>query len=546
MIRQEIDSSLEKTLKNLAKKGFFGSSDIKNILKNDLVNACKDQTHGDYTTNAAMRLAGLTKIGPMEIAARIKEELQNSPKAKKIFSKIEIAAPGFINFTLAPTYATEQAGKILKEVSDFGKVNIGKNKLTQVEFISANPSGQLHVGNGRSAFYGDALSNVLAKAGYKVDREYYVNDARVSKQIQTLGATALGRGKAYLSPYLKEKIAKLKLKLSKIHSETDAGYFLASEVLRDLKKFISKDLDIKFNTWVSEENLYKQGLIIKAYNLLKKKGLVFEKDGAYWLDMSKFGQKDEVLLRSDGSPTYFLSDIAYHRDKIGRGYKKIIDIWGADHQGHVPRTKAAMEILGYKGQFNVLICQIVTVKGGKISKREGNIIPLEWLIKEVGVDAARFFYLQNSLSSQMEFDVALAKKKSSDSPVFYVQYAYARIASILRKAKIGRFELQRSDHCKPAMIRSLQGLEHPSEIELMKQILRLPEIIEDTAKDCQVQRICSYATGLAASFHKFYRDCRVISEDKKITSARLGLVMASKIALKNTLGLLGISAPEKM
>jgi arginyl-tRNA synthetase len=333
----------------------------------------------------------------------------------------------------------------------------------------------------------------------------------------------------------------LQKKLSKIRSETDAGYFLAQAVLKDLQKFIAKDLKIKFHEWIFEECLYKRGLIIKTYDFLKKKGLVFEKDGAYWLDMSKYGQKDEVLLRSNGSPTYFLSDIAYHHNKIKRGYKKIIDIWGADHQGHVPRMRAVMDILGYKGEFEVLICQIVTIKGGKISKREGNIVSLNWLIDEVGVDAARFFYLQNSLSAQMEFDVELAKKKSADSPVFYVQYAHARIASILRKAGLkgsGPFNSKR--------VRPFQELRHPAEIELAKELLRLPEIVTDTAKDYQIQRVCLYAASIAAKFHKFYHDCQVIGEDKKTTRARLGLAMASKIVLKNTLGLLGISAPEKM
>ncbi|MFA6376881.1 MAG: arginine--tRNA ligase [Candidatus Paceibacterota bacterium] len=543
MVREQINLLVKKALETLAKEGFFVLGDIRGVLDNEAASACKDRMHGDYVSNVAMRLAGVAKKNPMEIAARIKEELDKSAKAKKIFSKIEAAAPGFINFTLAPAYLKIEAAKILESGADYGKVNIGKNKKTQVEFVSANPSGQLHVGNGRSAFYGDALSNVLAKAGYQVEREYYVNDAKVSKQIQTLGATALGHGEAYLSPYLKEKITKLQPKLSKIHSETDGGYFLAQEVLKDLQKFIAKGLKIKFDAWVSEESLYKQRLIIETYDFLKKKGLIFEKDDAYWLNMAKYNQKDEVLLRANGSPTYFLSDIAYHRDKMKRGYKKIIDIWGADHQGHVPRMKAVLDILGYKGEFEVLICQIVTIKGGKISKREGNIISLNWLIDEVGVDAARFFYLQNSLQSQMEFDVALAKQKSSDSPVFYVQYAHARIASILKKVKMNSNSF--SSRAKRGA-KIIDGLEHASEIDLMKELLRFPEVVADTAKDYQVQRICLYATNLAVGFNKFYRDCQVICDDKKTAQARLALAVATKTVLADVLGILGISAPEKM
>jgi len=535
--RQAINLLLRAVLKDLSKDGFFDLAAIGNAIGRDSVGVCKDRAHGDYTSNAAMQLARVAKKNPMEIAERIKGVLETIPKSKKMFSSVEVAAPGFINFFLSPEYLRSETVKLLKLGEDYGKVAIGKNKPANVEFVSANPSGQLHVGNGRSAFYGDALGNVLQKAGYKVEREYYINDAKVSKQIQTLGATALGRGEAYLSPYLKEKIAALQPKLAKIHSETDGGYFLAQEVLKDLKKFITKEMGIKFDHWMSEESLYKQRLVMDTYDLLKKKGLVFEKENAYWLDMSRFNQKDEVLLRTNGSPTYFLSDIAYHRDKIKRGYKKIIDIWGADHQGHVPRMKAVMDILGYKGEFEVLICQIVTIKGGKISKREGNIISVNWLIDEVGVDAARFFYLQSGLQSQMEFDVALAKKRSSESPVFYVQYASARINSILRKSKVKKIDFT------PAMF---DLLEHPSEMELAKELLRLPEIVEDAAGDYQLQRLCLYAVNLATSFHKFYRDCKVISKDAELTRARLALIYATKVALVNTLSILGISAPEKM
>ncbi len=540
MIREQVGAIVKDAVNKLANAGVFGLGGADGeILKGELASACKEWAHGDYASNAAMRLARIAKKNPMEIAQNIKEEIERNKKSRKIFSKIEIAAPGFINFTLSPDRLKAETLKVLKEGKNYGKINIGKNKLAQVEFVSANPSGQLHVGNGRSAFYGDALGNVLAAAGYKIEKEYYINDAKVSKQIQTLGATALGSGTAYLSPYLKEKIAGLQKKLSKIRSEADAGYFLAGEVLKDLKKFIAKDLKIKFDNWQSEEELYEKRLVEKTYEFLKKKNLVVEKEGAYWLDMSKCGQKDEVLMRSNGTPTYFLSDIAYHLDKAKRGYKLMIDIWGADHQGHVPRMKAVMDILGYKGEFEVLICQIVTIKGGKISKREGNIVSLNWLIGEVGVDAARFFYLKNSLSSQMEFDVELAKKRSADSPVFYAQYAHARIASILEKAKIGKL-------AKSAESGTLRSLEHPSEIELMKELARFPEVVADTAKDYQIQRLCLYSVELAAEFNKFYRDCKVIGADKKTGQARLALAVATKIVLENVLGLLGISAPDKM
>lgn len=537
MVRQIINDIILKTLKQLADTGVFIVADDDWAAGDGLASHCKDRVHGDYSSNIAMRLARSLKKNPMEIAATIAAEIKKDKNSTNLFTAVNVAAPGFINFVLSPEYLASESAAIIRAGDKYGQVKDGNRKSTQVEFISANPSGQLHVGNGRSAFYGDALSNVLAAAGYKVTREYYINDAKVSKQIQALGATALGNGVAYLSPYLKEKIASLQGKLSKIHSETDAGYFLAGQVAKDLKKFVEKELKIKFDNWMSEEKMYKEQLVIETYEILKKKGLVVAKDDAYWLDMSQYGQKDEVLLRANGSPTYFLSDIAYHLDKMKRGFKFIIDIWGADHQGHVPRMKAVMDILGYKGKFEVLICQIVTIKGGKISKREGNIISLNWLIDEVGVDAARFFYLQNSLQSQMEFDVNLAKQRSSDSPVFYVQYAHARIASILRKAKAKKIT---------ALTADFKLLRHPDEVALTKDLLRLPEIVQDTARDYQVQRVCLYATELAASFHKFYCECQVIGDDSKLTQARLALVFATKITLENTLALLGISAPEKM
>lgn len=537
MVRQIVNEIILKALKRLADAGVFVITDTDLAGEGNSVSPCKDRVHGDYSSNIAMRLSRSLKKNPLEIAVAIAEEIKKDKNFPKLFAAVNTAAPGFINFVLSPDYLASQTVAILRSGAKYGKINVGKGKKTQVEFVSANPSGQLHVGNGRSAFYGDALSNVLSAAGYKVEREYYINDAKVSKQIQTLGVTALGRGEAYLSPYLKEKIASLQGKLSKISSETDAGYFLAGQVAKDLKKFVEKDLRIKFDNWMSEEDLYKDRLVMKTYDILKKKGLVIAKEDAYWLDMSKYGQKDEVLLRTNGSPTYFLSDIAYHLDKMKRGFKKIIDIWGADHQGHVPRMKAVMDILGYKGDFEVLICQIVTIKGGKISKREGNIISLNWLIDEVGVDAARFFYLQNSLQSQMEFDVNLAKQRSSDSPVFYVQYAHARIASILRKAKAKKIS---------ALTADFELLQHPAETALMKDLLRLPEIVEDTARDYQVQRVCLYATELAASFHKFYGECQVICDQPKLAKARLALAYSTKITLENSLALLGISAPEKM
>jgi len=529
MIRKKIINLIEKSIKELQKEKVLPEFELPEIQ----VEHPEEKIHGDYASNAAMVIAKILKKNPAEIVEIINSKLKT--QSAKLFEKVEVAGPGFINFFVSKEYLQKQVGEILRKDEKFGQLNVGRNKKTNVEFISANPTSQLHIGNGRGAFFGDCLANVLEKAGYRIIREYYVNDCRNSNQIQELGKTALGKGKTYLTPYLKKLILKLKLHLKEFKSETDAGYFLAQNILGDIKKFVQEKLKIKFDFWISEQILYRQDRIKIIYEFLEKKKLVYGKEGAFWLNLSKFNQKDEVLVRESGHSTYFLADIAYHKYKIERGFKKIIDVWGADHQGHIPRIKAAMTILGYKGEFDVLITQIVSLKGKKMSKRKGDIITLEWLVDKVGLDAVRFFYLMKSLDTQMDFDLKLAKQQSKKNPVYYIQYAHARICSILRKIK--SYKLQ---------VTSYKLLNHPSELELIKQLIRFPEIIEDTAKDYQIQRFPQYAVDLATVFHQFYRDCKVISKNKDLTWARLSLILATKTVLKNTLDLMGISAPEKM
>ena len=500
----------------------------------------EDASHGDYSTNIALQL----KRNPAEIVKKIKSN---------IFEKTEVARPGFINFFLSKECLQKQVGEILKQGEKFGQLKIGKNKKVQIEFISANPTGELHLGHGRGAFFGDTISNVLEKAGYKIIREYYINDAKNSTQIKELGRTALGKGITYLNEYLKEKIQISKSKIQKCKDynppsalpfrwapEGEAGYLLAQEVQKDIKDFIENKLKIKFDNWVSEEELYKKNKVEKIYNWLKKQNLIYKKAGAEWLKTSQFGDKqDWVIIRETGEPTYLLSDIAYHKDKFDRGFQKIINIWGADHQGHVGKIKAVAKILNYKGDLDILISQVVRLKKGKISKRKGEVVTLEWLIDEVGLDAARFFYLMKSLDTQMEFNVGLAKERSEKSPVYYVQYAHTRICGVLRKLKTKNEKLKTTT-------KNLKLLNHPSELGLIKQLIRFPENIEDTAKDYQVQRIPQYAVDLATVFHQFYRDCRVISDNQVLTQARLSLILATKTVLKHTLNLMGVSAPEKM
>jgi len=520
---------------------------IKNLIKRVVkikidfsVEIPEEKTHGDYATNAALILAPHLKQAPMKIAKGIKSKIKDD-----LFQKIEVIKPGFINFFLRPEFLQRQVKEILNKKEEFGKINIGKNKKVQVEFISVNPTGQLHLGHGRGAFFGDTLSNVLIKAGYKVEREYYINNARKSNQIQELGKTAAGRGKIYLTPYLKSKIQNLKFGSRDVGNE-EAGYKLAKEVQKDIKNFIEKELKIKFDKWFSEESLYKNGEIDKIYQWLKKKNLIYKKEKAEWLKTSEYGDdKDWVIIRATGEPTYLLSDIAYHKNKFKRNYDKIIDIWGADHQGHVKKMMAVARILAFKGDLVLLTTQIVGLKEGnkqvKMSKRAGTTVGLKWLIDKVGLDVVRFMFLTKSINTQMEFDLALAKEKSDKNPVYYIQYAYARICSILQKAPKREAQI-----CFTNKQIKYELLTHPRELKLIKELIKLPEIIGDIAKDYQTQRLPNYATELATAFHKFYTDCRVLGEREELEKARLSLICATKIVLKNTLNLMAIKAPEKM
>ncbi|PIR72121.1 MAG: arginine--tRNA ligase [Candidatus Nealsonbacteria bacterium CG10_big_fil_rev_8_21_14_0_10_36_24] len=504
MVREEIGKLIEKAIKELGYK-------VSEIL----VEQPRGKEYGDCATNVAM----VTGKESMRIAEMIKSRIKSS-----IIEKIEIVKPGFINFFISKEYLQKQVGEILKEKEKFGQ-KIHPVKLSRfqrdtakggfnrvnIEFISANPTGPLTLGNGRGGFCGDVLANVFKKAGYKICREYYINDR--GKQIE-----ALKKGF-----YKGEKRTAL-------------------QIQKENQKFITKKLKIKFDVWFSEKNLYKNKEVDKILNWLKKKKLAYEKDGALWFKSTEFrDDKDRVLVKADGEKTYFASDIAYLKNKFERGFDKLIFFWGADHYGYIARLKAAAEALGYKKeQLTVVLMQLVKLfKEGqefKMSKRTGNYVGLEELIDEVGLDVARFFFLTRSPDSHLNFDMDLAKEQSEKNPVYYVQYAYARVSSILRKAQ-NNFQFS---------IFNFQLLNHPSELNLIKQLIRFPEIIEDTAKDFQVQRIPQYVVQLADAFHQFYENCRVISEDKELSKARFALISATKIVLKNTLDLLGISAPEKM
>jgi len=523
MIREEIKKLTEKAIKDLYKEE--AKIEIKKT---------QDDSFGQYSTNAAMIL----KKNPQEIAGKIKSPLLEKIEVKK----------GFINFFLSKEYLQKQVEEILKQKESFGNLRIGNGQKVNVEFISANPTGPLTLGNGRGGFCGDVLANILHKAGYKVEREYYIND--VGEQIKKLGHSVLGDAEAvYKGPYIEELRKKIKKNGENVG---EVGKKAAEAILEEMIKPSVKKMGIKFDTWFYESELYKKKEIDKILDELNKNKLSYKKEGALWFRSTEFGDdRDRVLIKADGEKTYLSSDIAYLQNKIKRGFKKLIYFLGADHYGYVARIKGGAMALGYgKEQIDMIIMQLVgLIQGGKevkMSKRTGIYLTIDELIDEVGLDVARLFFLTRSPNTHLNFDLDLAKEQSEKNPVFYIQYAYARICSII--AKIPNFKIQNPN---------LKLLNHPSELNLIKQLIRLPEIIEDTARDYQVQRLPQYATDLATSFHQFYRDCRVLrssdeigaEKDKvneELSHTRLSLLLATKVVLKNTLDLMGITVREKM
>jgi len=508
LVREEIKKLTEKAVKDL----YGREIEIR-------IEQPQDPAFGDYATNVAMAL----KKNPQEIANKIKSD---------ILEKVEVKN-GFINFFISKAYLQKQVGEILKQKDKFGELKIGRGDKVNVEFISANPTGPLTLGNGRGGFCGDVLSNILTKAGFETAREYYINDT--GEQVRKLGHSVLGDSEAvYKGNYIEDLRKRVKgEKVEEVGSE--AAGIIMEEMIRPT---VSK-MKIKFDTWFSEKTLYQKKEVNEILDYLKKEGLSYEKEGALWFKSTKFGDdKDRVMIKADGEPTYFLSDIAYLKNKFKRGFERLFFFWGADHFGYINRIKAAAEALGFnKDKVRIIIMQLVRLiqqgKEVRMSKRTGTYVTLDELIDEVGLDVARLFFLTRSPDTHLNFDLDLAKEQSEKNPVYYVQYAHARICSILKKA---------TTEANPKYLK----LEHPAEINLVKQLIRLPEIVEDISKDYQVQRLPQYALDLAAIFHKFYQECRVISEEKNLTQARLSLVLAVKIVLKNTLDLMGISAPEKM
>ena len=513
---------------------------------------------GDMATPVAMSLSATLKRPPRNIAL----DIVNSIKDKSFFEKIDIAGPGFINFTFSKEYLFSETKKLMEYKSSFLREDIGKGKKIQIEFISANPTGPLHLGHGRGGATGEALSNLLKAAGYTVEREYYINDA--GKQVKLLGLSVFARyhqllgiqypfpEEGYRGGYIEEIANAMIQEDGKKYINADfdgvSDFFIDysyKKILSGIKKDL-EDFGITFDTWQSERELYQNRDVEKAIEDLKARGFMYEKDGATWFKSTIFGDdKDRVIIKQDGEYTYFTSDIAYHRKKVEKKFDDLIDIWGADHHGYIPRIKAVIEALGYpKEKLKVLLVQMVTLlRGGnpvQMSKRAGEFVTLREVINEVGSDTTKFIFLTRRPDSHLEFDLEVAKAQSSENPVFYVQYANARINSIFahaRKKGISTDRLYDTD---------LRLLSLYEEIRIIRKLLTYPMVFESAVNAYEPHRITFYLQELSGMFHPYYNKYRVVNEDIELTMARLALCEAIRIVLRDGLEILGLSAPEKM
>ncbi len=552
MVKQELARCLQQAVLKAQQEGALASAALPEVL----IEHPQNPEHGDFASGLPLRLARAMRMSPMAIAEKISEHILPPPQIDKIL----IASPGFINFTLREDWLSTEVESILAAGESYGDIELGKGKRVQLEFVSVNPTGPLHVGHGRGAVLGSTLANILTTSGYAVEKEYYINDmgnqianfgrSLYARYQQCLGKEAAMPPDGYYGNYmidLAKEIAQEQGDKFSLLPESEAASQLAEVGVAKMLQGIKQDLEllnVVFDSWFSERSLYPGGQYNRAMELLQSGAYIAKKENATWFESSSLGEdKDNVLVRSDGSPTYFASDVAYHYNKfLERKFDRVIDIWGADHQGHVPRMKAVLKALNCDPeQLKVIICQLVTLRRGeeivKVSKRSGDIITLQEVIEEVGPDACRFFFLSRSADSQMDFDLELAKKQSADNPVYYVQYAHARIASILRLAKQREIDYSQGD---------VSLLTTEPELTLIRRLILLPEIVERVAVTLGPHHLPYYAQDLATVFHSFYKQCRVVSKDEALTKARLKLVQATQIALAKVLHIMGMAAPEKM
>ncbi|MEI7890800.1 MAG: arginine--tRNA ligase [bacterium] len=565
---------MKKEIQKILKNALIEAKKVNNWAIFDdfeiIVEYPKAEQFGDYTSNVAMVLAKKIGKSPMEIAEILKNlichygldpessefhqtannldsRFHGNDTVEDIFEKIEVANPGYLNFYLSKKYLQSVVEKISTEKENFGNSGIGKNIKINNEFISANPTGPLHLGNGRGGFYGDSLSRILRKAGFEVTNEYYVNDA--GGQIEKLGHSILKDADA---AYSGEYIDELNEKYAKLGDVREVGKLGAKDVLENIiQKTTKEKMQITFDQWTSEQKLSDEGYDKKAIEILREKGLTYELEDALWLRTTDFGDdKDRVIVKKDGKNAYMAGDCGYMLNKIERGYSRLVMGLGADHHGYVSRLNAVAMALGFAGDFRIIISQMVRlVKDGKearMSKRAGNVINLDDLIDEIGHDVTRFFFLMYSPDTHMNFDLGLAKERSAKNPVFYVQYAHARISSILEKFQISNSKSQINFNSK-IQNDKLALLAHEKELSLIKELNKFPELVEEISKSYEVHRFPQYAMRLADKFHSFYDACRVIDEqDLELTRARLSLINAVRIVLSETLALIGVDAPEKM
>ena len=547
IIKQAIDKSMTS--------GFLQTRTIPLLI----LEVPKDESKGDYATTIAMGMASLEKKPPRSIAEAIAGNIEDT---EGIIERIEIAGPGYINFFLRTGSWLETLRKVIDLGDGYGQVNIGEAKPVQVEFVSANPTGPLHVGHGRGAAFGDSLSNLLRAAGYNVRKEYYIND--VGNQMQTLGRSTWLRYKQIFDPavtfmddgykgdYIKDiancVITEAKDKYLSM-PESDAVSFFVKYAKDNILEGIRKDLDdfgVIFDEWFSEKRLYESGEVEDILMQLKEKGHLYEHEDALWLNTTQFGDdKDRVVVRANGQKTYFASDIAYHQNKMKRGFHFIVDIWGADHHGYEPRMKAGVQCLGNPVErLKIILVQFVTLlREGKpvsMSTRSGEFVTLREVMDEVGKDAARFMFLTRRSDSHLDFDLELVKKESSENPVYYVQYAHARIMNIFKQAEERGIPMPSVDST------DLSLLVLPEEIRMIKLIASYPELIEASAQALEPHRITFYLQELATALHNYYFHHRVITDDIKLTEARLILLQGVKQVLKSGLTIIGVSAPERM
>lgn len=555
-------------MKNLLKKmildaaiaahetGILPSSDYCDVVLDEP----RAGSHGDLSTNMAMQMAKTQRMAPRKIAEALIDHLDDK---KGVIHRTEIAGPGFINFFIRPAAWHPVLATIHEQDDQYGRCDLGRGTRIQIEFVSSNPTGPLHVGHGRGGAVGDSTANILSFCGYDVQKEYYINDS--GRQIQTLGTSVYLRGKellgetvdfpdtCYQGDYIKDLAKEMLDRDGPEIFNKDAAdavmpcaRYAAGHIIDGMRADLV-DFGVTFDRWFSEQSLYDSGKVDGDIRHFTEKGLIYEKDGAQWFKTSDYGdEKDRVVVRQNGQTTYFASDITYHKDKFERGFHKVIDVWGADHHGYIPRMKAAVEASGYdRDRFDVLLVQLVNLlRGGNpvaMSTRAGEFVTLADVVREVGRDAARFIFLTRHYDSTLDFDLDLAKKKTSDNPVYYVQYVHARIASIHRKARadgtdVGGFS--------PS---DLSVLDTPGDVALIKALARYPEAVEMAGTHMEPHRITYYLMDLAAAFHTYYNRNRVLCEDDlKLTRARLYLVTAVQKVIRNGLALLGVSAPESM